>query len=370
MTVYLSLLFIFLGLYSVYLFTSDALWFGLLLFFTGGLLGATLNYFHFGFSSSFRQLLQHNKTAGMRAIIWMLGIAILLFAPLLWLQNWNDQDYYGFIRPLSVAIPLGAFLFGIGMQISCGCTSGTLNRVGQLQALALPTLFFMVIGGTLAAWSFSEWRDWPTWQPFAFQNHFGWSFGVAVQLLLLTSIYLWFKRGERRRHKAVEPLLPSFHQPHPLLLAGIFLALFNFLLLFLSGSPWSISSIFPYWGIRLIELFSLPIDWPFWDYAMHNQQHLNAGLFSNQVSLTTMGVIAGALMVSLARPREKTPMNAKRVGASALGGLIMGFGAVMASGCNIGAFFSGIASGSLHGWVWFLFALIGNYIGLKIRSRL
>mgnify|MGYP000591478547 CR=1 FL=1 len=43
----------------------------------------------------------------------------------------------------------------------------------------------------------------------------------------------------------------------------------------------------------------------------------------------------------------------------ALGGVLMGYGARIAFGCNVGAFFSGIASGSLHDWLWFLAALAG-----------
>ena len=47
--------------------------------------------------------------------------------------------------------------------------------------------------------------------------------------------------------------------------------------------------------------------------------------------------------------------------AGILGGLMMGIGARFAFGCNIGAFIGGIASGSLHGWVWIShFALLGT----------
>src|ERR1700732_4360162 len=38
--------------------------------------------------------------------------------------------------------------------------------------------------------------------------------------------------------------------------------------------------------------------------------------------------------------------------AAVLGGLLLGYGARLAYGCNIGAYFSGIASSSLHGWLW------------------
>lgn len=48
--------------------------------------------------------------------------------------------------------------------------------------------------------------------------------------------------------------------------------------------------------------------------------------------------------------------------AAILGGIMMGAGARMAGGCNIG----GISTGSLHGWLWGVFALGGTWIGLKL----
>jgi hypothetical protein len=36
-------------------------------------------------------------------------------------------------------------------------------------------------------------------------------------------------------------------------------------------------------------------------------------------------------------------------------------------GCNISAFLGGIASGSLHGWVWIVPALAGNALGVRLR---
>jgi hypothetical protein len=41
----------------------------------------------------------------------------------------------------------------------------------------------------------------------------------------------------------------------------------------------------------------------------------------------------------------------------------------MASGCNISAYVAGIASGSLHGWLWILPGLAGNWVGLHLRPR-
>jgi uncharacterized membrane protein len=45
----------------------------------------------------------------------------------------------------------------------------------------------------------------------------------------------------------------------------------------------------------------------------------------------------------------------------------MGYGARLAFGCNIGAYFGGIASFSLHGWLWGVMAIIGTVGGLALR---
>ena len=58
---------------------------------------------------------------------------------------------------------------------------------------------------------------------------------------------------------------------------------------------------------------------------------------------------------------------AKSLLAAAVGGLLMGWGARLGFGCNIGAFVGGVASGSLHGWIWFGAALCGCTIGIKLR---
>lgn len=41
--------------------------------------------------------------------------------------------------------------------------------------------------------------------------------------------------------------------------------------------------------------------------------------------------------------------------------------AAFIAGSAIGAYFSGIASGSLHGWVWLVAAFLGNVLGTKFR---
>lgn len=61
--------------------------------------------------------------------------------------------------------------------------------------------------------------------------------------------------------------------------------------------------------------------------------------------------------------------NARQLQAAALGGILMGIGALLSFGCNIGAFLAGRASGGLHGWIWFALALAGSVLDIRPRSH-
>ena len=78
-----------------------------------------------------------------------------------------------------------------------------------------------------------------------------------------------------------------------------------------------------------------------------------------------LGALTAASLAGRVAPNFRVP--AASLAAAILGGLMMGYGARLAYGCNIGAFFSGVASGSLHGWVWILCAVFGNLIGVRLR---
>ncbi len=82
-----------------------------------------------------------------------------------------------------------------------------------------------------------------------------------------------------------------------------------------------------------------------------------------------IGIVLGALLAAgLAgrfAPNLKIP--ARSLMAAVIGGLLLGYGSRLAYGCNIGAYFSGIASGSLHGWLWLVAAFIGNGVGVRLR---
>ena len=82
-----------------------------------------------------------------------------------------------------------------------------------------------------------------------------------------------------------------------------------------------------------------------------------------------VGIVLGALLASLLAGGSLPSGRSRRARwpRPLLGGLLLGYGARVAYGCNIGAYFSGIASGSLHGWLWLPAAFTGNVLGTSLR---
>ncbi|AMP13630.1 sulfur transport family protein [Collimonas pratensis] len=69
--------------------------------------------------------------------------------------------------------------------------------------------------------------------------------------------------------------------------------------------------------------------------------------------MMNVGIMLGALLAA-ALAGKFVPVwriRLRSLLAAIVGGLLMGYGARLAYGCNIGAYFSGIASASVHGWL-------------------
>jgi hypothetical protein len=96
---------------------------------------------------------------------------------------------------------------------------------------------------------------------------------------------------------------------------------------------------------------------------------LQASVFADITSVMNFGIVLGAAVAAAIAGQltVKRPPSQLAIIAALLGGLLMGYGAWLAFGCNVGAYFSGIASTSLHGWLWIVFALAGTLLGVKLR---
>lgn len=81
-----------------------------------------------------------------------------------------------------------------------------------------------------------------------------------------------------------------------------------------------------------------------------------------------LGIFAGCFAAALWANNVKLrlPQHRIRVFQAIVGGIIAGFGARLAMGCNLAAFFTGIPQFSLHAWFFAIATAIGPLAGAKV----
>src|SRR5438132_615895 len=250
-----------------------------LLFLVGAGAGVVLYHAAFGFTSSWREFLLEGRGAGIRAQMLMLALTCLVFFPVLGIGHVGGQAVRGSVSPVGVSVVVGAFLFGVGMQLAGGCASGTLYTAGGGNTRMLATLAAFIAGSVI---------------------------GTA-------------------------------------------------------HAPW--------WSARTLAAAGVDVSsWPYWA-APAQAASLKAAVIVDVTSVMDLGIVLGALAAAASAgrfaPTWRVPVRS--LAAAIIGGLFLGYGARIAYGCNIGAYFSGIASGSVHGWLWMVAAFGGNAAGAFLR---
>jgi len=343
----------------------------------GALLGVTLYHASFGFTQAWRVFVADGRGAGLRAQMIMLALGVVLFFPALSQGSLWGEHVSGIVAPASLSVVIGAFIFGIGMQLGGGCASGTLFAVGGGSTRMILTLAGFVAGSVLATVNFTWWATLPSLPPTSLVKVWGWPVALVANLAVFAAIYWLTTVIEKRRHgRLVAPAhigagKPAWWQairgPWPLVWGAIALALLNFATLAVSGRPWGITSAFTLWGAKALD--AAGTDVAFWQYWANDQDTLFAPLSHDVTTVMDIGIMLGALVAaSLAgrfSPVWKIPLRSLL--AAAVGGVMLGFGARLAWGCNIGAYFSGMVSGSLHAWIWLPSAFAGSALGVLLR---
>jgi uncharacterized membrane protein YedE/YeeE len=372
------------GFGALALLVAGTLWLGTVygvrhgaLFLVGGALGMSLYHAAFGFTSAWRVFIMDRRGRGLRVQMILLAIAVVLFFPALANGVLWGQEVRGLVAPAGVGVIVGAFMFGIGMQLGGGCASGTLFTAGGGNARMLVTLLFFVIGSVLATVHFDWWVALPSLPPLSLVSSVGPMWGIVISLALFAAIAAVTIAFEKRRHGSLETAAPAprhgaarlMRGPWPLVLGAVALAVLNFATLALAGRPWGITSAFALWGAKGAQLLGIdPTAWSYWQTPA-NAAALAQSVFADVTSVMDFGIIGGAMLAAALAGKFAPSLDIplRSVLAAIVGGLLLGYGARVAYGCNIGAYFSGIASGSLHGWVWLVAAFAGNMLGVKLR---
>jgi len=347
----------------------------------GGFAGYALYHASFGFTAAWRRLVRERRGAGLRAQLLLIGLTCTVSFLLIGYQDLTGWKRHPAVAPMGLTSAIGAFAFGLGMQLGGGCASGTLYTAGGGSTRMVVTLAFFVLGSVWATAHIPEfWARLPriTGVPdipgTSLIREFGPLGGLAVLLAVLAAIWLASSALERREHGALETprrtesILRGAWSPQAGALALALVGIGSFLLF---QRPWGITSGFALWGAKLLDAAGVAVaDWTYW--ARWNKGQFTASIFADRTSVMDFGIIFGAMVAaSLAgRFAPVLRLSVRDVATAMLGGLLMGYGARLAFGCNIGAFLGGVVSGSLHGWWWLVWGFAGSLLGTQLRAAL
>ncbi|MGQ5488659.1 YeeE/YedE family protein [Thauera sp. ZXT1-4] len=356
--------------------------------------GAVLQATRFGFTTGWRDYIERRDPQGLWAQMLLMVLAAALTLPLI---AGSGGELVGAVAPLTISLVLGAFLFGAAMQLADGCGSGTLYKAGSgspLSFVVLPTFAFGSFLGASHQPAWVELGGLPAVDLLAF----GWPTALALTTIACGTVAWWAGRGARKTAPAsatpasatspasvAEQILragtasfvPASSPARPTRwarrwwLGALLLAVLYLLHLVVAGQPWGIVYGMGVWGAKAMAALGWdPSGDAFWGAAPHAQR-LVEPILADVTSVTNIGLIYGAIAASRWRGAASFSLpSSRRFAAAALAGLVMGYSARMAFGCNVGAYLGGIASASLHGWVWFALAFAGSIVGVRIRRSI
>jgi len=332
------------------------------LFIIGIGMGGLLAGARFGFTTGWRRLIEARDASGVFAQIALLAVAAAISIPLLAAR---PGDLAAALGPPSVSLLIGAFVFGIAMQVADGCGSGTLYKAGLGIPLNMGILPLFALGSFLGSVHLHGWLSLGAIAPVGLVGSWGAGGALAATFAGLGVLgllaWLW-----SRNAGASSPLLNR-----KLLWAGIGLALLAVANLVVAGQPWGVVYGFGLWAAKVanaVGVFDLA-GHAFWGQA-GNLQALGQTVFLDVTSITNIGIMAGALWIAARQPVRSTPLTRRQWLAVLIAGFLLGYSSRLAFGCNVGAMVSGISTGSLHGWIWVVLAFSGSLIGVRLRRRL
>lgn len=333
--------------------------------------GFALYHAAFGFTAHWRSFLSAGRGAGLRMQLLLIALVSLASFPLI---AWGESigvSARGSVAPVSIGVLVGAFTFGFGMMFAGGCGSGTLFTVGGGSSRMVITLSAFVAGSVFATLHVPWWRALPSGPRIGLVEEAGAIGGLTILFAILGIIAFLSVRREKALYGELEPpraMGSALTGPWSLVAGAAALALVSITTLALLGRPWGITGAFTLWGAKIGTLAGLDIaNWPYWQ---DRRGWLSRNVFADATSVMNFGIIGGAMLAANLAGRFAPTMRLSfsDVGTAVLGGILMGYGARIAYGCNIGGYLGGMISGSLHGLVWMIAALAGSTLALKLRT--
>jgi len=312
----------------------------------GLLFGAVLQQGRICFNSAFRDIILIKDNYLLKLAALALAAQMILFVLL---------AQFGLVslnpKPLNWGANIvGGFIFGLGMVLAGGCASGTTYRVGEGLTTAWFAALFFGLGG------FATKSGAMKWLPALFSagnvkvaqdaNYYVAESGPTVASILglnpwipavvLAALLAWYAFGTKTTERDTKLNWKA---------AGILAAVIGALGFVLSGMA---GRMYP---------LGVTAGW------INILMGVTGGSALNWIGWLIIGTVVGSAIAAVATKEFKLRMPRQPITyvQVAIGGVLMGVGAVTAGGCNIGHFFSGVPQLAISSIVASVFLVLGNW---------
>jgi uncharacterized protein len=348
---------------------------------SGALFGIVLQRSRFCFYCILRDFFEKKDGKPLVGIVTALIVGSVGY--LILFESWISDPGAGYIPddahigPSGWHLVLGGLTFGWGMVLSGSCISAHFYRIGEGSLLAPIALSGTVIGFILG---FMSWNTLyistisdssVIWLP----ESLGYSGALILQLVVLIVFLIWLlvrfnpETDEAPEHYPVNSLSSLYKKIFidrwPSWAGGIgvgLLSIFYYLRVEPLGVTAEINRI-----ARMSDLTIIPERLEGLDGLAGCTPDMGPDLFTTN-GLFVIAIVGGALFSGLLSGKFRIkPVSFLKVLKALLGGVLLGFGAMISLGCTIGTTLSGIHAFALSGWIFTLFMMLGVWSGLKIR---
>ncbi|NDA95807.1 MAG: YeeE/YedE family protein [Actinobacteria bacterium] len=335
-------------------------------------LGIVFERGRFCFFCIFRDSIEARKNNGFLSVITALAVGAIGYAIVFGMYLPDTSGEYlptgAHIGPTSWVLAVAALAFGFGMALSGACISGHLYRIGQGSLRAVPALIGALLGFGLG---FITWntlylraiQEAPTlWLP----HYIGYAGSLAVTLFALGVIaYFLLKSNTESAPEKVSglALLRSKFSPAT---TGVLVGVIG-TIAYMRIEPLGVTRQLSAISRKAFDKQSLLPE------TLNGLDTLAGcvGIVSETISNNgwlIIGFVLASFAGALSANRFKFEIPTVRNSSTALvGGILMGWGSMTALGCTVGVLLSSTQAFAVSGWVFFLFAFLGVYLGIKAK---
>lgn len=343
----------------------------------GIILGSVFYRADYCMAGMFRDMFLFRDYSLFRSLMLLVVAAMSLFylARLSGFIHLYPPPTYGYA---SAATVIGGIVFGIGMVMASGCVVGTLYKMAKGNLTNLIAFIGIIAGSLIYAESHPFWESLRTDTIFT-RHMFLWEDEVIILFIVPVALILFLK-WKREGKWNLEAYASGYIQPWK---AALIIAVLNVLVYIFSGWPIGITTAYAKIG-AYVENFFIPSHVERLSYftgdsvsAVISGVNISGGA-SPKIDIITftemaliVGIIAGSFLTSVfLREFKIYGLPPKKQAFSAfLGGMLLGYGARIAGGCNLKFVVGALPLLSIQGIVFAAAMTIGAYFGSKIIKK-